>query len=178
MRRHITFVLGSLLLVGLAGCSVAADPGVATAGGDKATSGSATPVSDKEAGLKFAQCMRENGLPDFPDPKFDDNGELELNLPVGTDPKSVAVLQEKCKKYLPNGGAPEKMNPEDLKKIQAYAKCMRDNGMPKFPDPDSAGDLSDKGLDPASSEFKAADEKCGQLMPGGGSVGLSPGGGQ
>jgi hypothetical protein len=178
MRRHITFVLGSLLLLGLAGCTEAADSGLATAGGDKATSSGAAAVSGKEDGLKFAQCMRENGVPDFQDPKFDENGEMDLSLPAGIDPKTVEPAQQKCKQYLPNGGEREQMNPEDLKKVQVYAKCMRENGMPKFPDPDSAGGLSGEGIDPTSSEMKAAHEKCRQHMPGGGGMIMGPGGGK
>jgi hypothetical protein len=161
MRRHITFVLGALLLLGLAGC--------AGSGGD--TSGGSDREAKKEAGLKFAKCMRENGVPNYPDPDFDDDGDLSLSLPPGVDPKSVEEPQEKCQKYLPNGGAPEKPNPEDLGKIQAFAKCMRENGVPKFPDPDSEGRLrmdGDSSIDPNSAEFTAANEKCAELMPGGG----------
>jgi hypothetical protein len=63
------------------------------------------------------------------------------------------------------------MNPEDVAKIRAYAKCMRENGMPDFPDPDSDGRIrfeSGKTPDPDSPELKAADEKCTHNMPGGG----------
>jgi hypothetical protein len=165
------FVLASLLFVGLAGCASSADTGVATAGGDKTTSSSAKPESEKEAALKFARCMRENGVPDFPDPEFDENGGISLSLPGGVDPTTVDAAQEKCKQYLPNGGEPEQMSPEDLEKQREYSKCMRDNGVPEFPDPDANGGIrieGGPGLDPQSPEFKAADEKCKQLLPGGG----------
>jgi hypothetical protein len=152
------FILGPLLLIGLVGCASSADDGA-----------DSEPV--KEAGLNYAQCMRDNGLPDFPDPKIDENGELELSLPDGADPdsESFVAAQEKCKKHLPNGGEPEKASPEALEKLQAYAKCMRDNGLPKFPDPDSDGGPGHiEDIDPNSPEFKAADEKCAHHMPGGG----------
>jgi hypothetical protein len=88
---------------------------------------------------------------------------------VDPDSESLAAAQEKCEKHLPNGGEPEKANAEDLEKLQAYAKCMRDHGLPKFPDPDSDGGPGHmEGIDSKSSEFKAADEKCAHLMPGGG----------
>lgn len=159
--KRLILLLASMLLIGLAGC--AADSGGAAAGGDK------------DAGLKFAQCMRENGVPDFADPEFDENGEMELSLPPGVDPKTVQPAQEKCKKYLPDGGEPEQMNAEDVKKFQAYAKCMRENGMPDYPDPDSQGRSrfeSGKEPDPNDPDLKAAHEKCGQLLPGGGGGGL------
>ncbi|WP_125781267.1 hypothetical protein [Amycolatopsis sp. WAC 01375] len=167
--KRLMYVLASLLLVGLAGCSSATDSGAAT-------------VEDKQAGLKFAQCMRENGVPDFEDPTFDENGEMELRFPPGTDPNAVKPTQEKCKRYLPNGGEPEKMNAEDVKKFQAYAKCMRENGMPDYPDPDAEGRSrfeSGKAPDPNDPGLKTAHEKCGEHLPGGGGGGLViPGGGK
>lgn len=155
-------VLASLLLVGLAGCSPDTDSGAATA-------------EDKQAGLKFAQCMRENGVPAFEDPAFDENGEMELRFPSGTDPKTVEPAQDKCKRYLPGGGEPEKVTAEDVKKFQAYAKCMRENGMPGYPDPDEQGRSrfeNGKEPDPNDPGLKTAHEKCGEHLPGGGGGGL------
>jgi hypothetical protein len=157
-------VLSLFLLIGLAGCSSAANGADAEA--------------NRQAGLKFAQCMRENGVPDFEDPKVDENGELDgLGLPKGVDLETAEAARDKCQKYLPNGGAAEEMNPEGVAKIRAYAKCMRDNGMPDFPDPDSDGRIrfeSGKTPDPDSPELKAADEKCKHNMPGGGGLLVGP----
>jgi hypothetical protein len=52
----------------------------------------------------------------------------------------------------------------------AYSACMRKNGVPKFPDPDSEGRLRLKagpgtGIDPESEQFKAAAEACQKLAP-------------
>jgi hypothetical protein len=52
----------------------------------------------------------------------------------------------------------------------AYSACMRKNGVPKFPDPDPDGALRLKGgpgtgLDPASTQFKAAAKACAKLAP-------------
>jgi hypothetical protein len=176
MRRHIAFVLGSLLLFGLAGCGEAADSGVATAGGDK-TSGSAAPASIKEAALKYARCMRENGVPDFEDPQFDENGEIDgLGLPKGVDEETGEAAREKCAKHLPNGGELEQMNPEDIEKLREYAQCMRENGVSEFPDPDADGRLRVDGIDMNSAGYKAANEKCRHLTPGGGGGVFQPGG--
>jgi Pectinacetylesterase len=51
----------------------------------------------------------------------------------------------------------------------AYAQCMRDNGVPEFPDPVD-GQLrfngeSGSGLDPLSPEFQAAERACRDLIP-------------
>jgi hypothetical protein len=52
----------------------------------------------------------------------------------------------------------------------AYSACMRKNGVPKFPDPDSDGALRLKagpgtGIDPDSAQFKAAAKACQKLAP-------------
>ncbi|MFF1816790.1 hypothetical protein ACFVWG_05815 [Kribbella sp. NPDC058245] len=173
MKRHITLAIGSLLLAGLAGCSSPTDPGVATAGGDSSPGAAAT-VSTKEAALKFAQCMRENGVPDFQDPKFGADGEIEdMSLPKGVKLETAQAAQEKCQQYLPHGGSPEQMSAEDAKKLREYAGCMRQNGMPKFPDPDAEGRLRLEGIDLNGADYKAAHETCQHLLPGGG--GFQPG---
>jgi hypothetical protein len=53
----------------------------------------------------------------------------------------------------------------------AFAKCMRANGVPDFPDPTAGGGFffrRSAGIDPSSPAFKAARAKCHELLPGGG----------
>ena len=50
----------------------------------------------------------------------------------------------------------------------AYSSCMRANGVPSFPDPQPGGGLAFRAS-PAvisSPSFKAAQQKCGSLLPG------------
>ncbi|HEY0453334.1 hypothetical protein [Actinophytocola sp.] len=176
MRVRTALVLGPLLVIGLAGCGGSAGDGkVATAGGPASTSNSAAAgQSDKAAALKFSQCMRDNGVPSFPDPEFGANGEVRLGTPDGVDRTKVDAAQKKCQQYLPNGGQPQPLDPDKLAQVREYAQCMRDNGVPKFPDPDPNGGIkidSGPGLDPMSPEFKATDEKCRAKLPGGGGGG-------
>lgn len=59
----------------------------------------------------------------------------------------------------------------------AHAQCMRDNGLPDFPDPvDRWVDLEATGIDPNSAEFKAAEQACRRLLPGGTDAESSPAG--
>ncbi len=55
----------------------------------------------------------------------------------------------------------------------AFAKCMRSNGVPNFPDPGASGGfLFHAGAGFISSPaFKAAQAKCHELLPGGGPPG-------
>jgi hypothetical protein len=56
--------------------------------------------------LKYAQCMRDQGIADFPDPKAD--GSLQVQTAPGSDldPTNPAFkdASEACKQYLPGGG--------------------------------------------------------------------------
>jgi hypothetical protein len=52
-----------------------------------------------------------------------------------------------------------------------FSRCMRANGVPNFPDPGGGGGIqlsSSSGVNPFSPAFKAAQQKCRKLLPGGG----------
>jgi hypothetical protein len=72
-----------------------------------------------------------------------------------------------------SGSSPEgPANPQQA--ILAYAKCMRSNGVPNFPDPTASGLFRvGAGMDRSSPAFRAAQAKCHKLMPGGG-IGSGP----
>jgi hypothetical protein len=156
-----------LLTVGLVGCGGNDNgSGVASANGSTSSpTSSATPGggNDRDADLRFAQCMRENGVPKFPDPDANGGVGIDLNK-LGVDKATVDAAQEKCKKYAPNGGELQQLDAEQLEQLRQMAQCMRENGFPDFPDP------SDEGLQlnanehpewsPDNPRFKAAQEKC------------------
>jgi len=173
MRIRRVLVLGLLVALSATGCARDDSGGeVATAGGTTPSATASTdPASgpdDREAIFSYAKCMRENGVPDFPDPEVGDNGEFRIALPQGTAKEKVDAAQEKCKKLLPNGGEPGKADPERVDQLRRYAQCMRENGVPRFPDPTDQGlqiKADELGVDPEGSTMKAAEEKCRSLLP-------------
>jgi hypothetical protein len=55
---------------------------------------------------------------------------------------------------------------------------MRENGVPKFPDPSESGGITmdqGSGIDPNSDEFKAAQAKCEQFVGEGPDGAVGPG---
>lgn len=62
----------------------------------------------QEQALKFSQCMRSNGLPNFPDPQVE-GGAVRLSIKAGSgiDPRSPQFqkAQKECQSQLPFKGA-------------------------------------------------------------------------
>jgi hypothetical protein len=90
-------------------------------------------------GLAFADCMRSNGVSNFPDPS--PGRGLLFQLPAGVNPASPAVkaAQAKCRKLLPGGppgpGSTTHPSAQTLSKLLKIAVCMRQHGIRQFPDP-------------------------------------------
>ena len=151
------------------------------------SSGPAASVDPEEAMLAFAECMRDNGI-DMPDPQVGGNGELQFGFQArpgaGTDDMDeFQDAMEACQDFLPQGGPngqPREIDPEMEQQILDFARCMREHGI-DFPDPQFGSGFVQIGggegpnFDPSSEEFQAAQEACGDLLPGDG-PGFSVGG--
>jgi hypothetical protein len=134
--------------------------------GSGTSSAAPTPTSSGDP-VAFAKCMRENGEPNFKDP------ERGKPMGDGLDVNSPAFKKamDACKAFMPAGnpraaGAPDQAwsTSDKLK----YAKCMRDNGVPSFPDPDANGGfalIQGSGIDPNAPQFKKAEDACKKYQP-------------
>jgi hypothetical protein len=164
-----------------------------SAQGDQNTSGDIA-----EKARQFAACMREQGI-GMPDPEVAENGDgrggVIFNAPgagsgggAAPDKAKVEAAHKKCQHLLPNGGDDiPQADPEMEERARAMAKCMRDNGVPNFPDPEPGGGIRlepGSGLDPRDPTFQEAQKKCHEQvgLPGDGprlnENGGSTGGGQ
>lgn len=168
MRRTLIAV-PLLLLATLAACGRNGEegPGVATVGNNASASASPDPsapaVDEEERKKQFTDCMRAEGVP-VDDFKADGGG-----VAIRADKGETRAAMEKCRKYLPNGGEPPKLSPEDIEKMREYAKCMRENGVPDFPDPDPETGGIAIAAQPADGmskdDVQVADEKCRDKLP-------------
>jgi len=164
MRTTRILALGLLLIMALTGCNGENGGGVATAGGGASSTASTGQVSDHEQAVRYAQCLRDNGI-EVADPEDGHPPAIEQ----GTAPADeVKAATEACKQYAPTLDKP-KMDTEQLEKLRQIAQCMRENGYPDFPDPDAdEGGITiddDSGIDTKSPDFTAAQQKCGMDGP-------------
>jgi hypothetical protein len=181
MGRHRIWLAAvlPLLALTLAGCGGhGRKPGIATAGGTGAAGASpSASVDPQTARLEFARCMREHGV-DMPDPDAD--GKMTITASGGpTNRTQMDAAQAACRQYLPNGGAPPSMSPQEIEQLRQFAQCMRDHGVQMAdPDPNNGGlsvksgpgrnDSSpgiDKGKALDDPNFTAAEEACKDKLP-------------
>jgi hypothetical protein len=125
-----------------------------------------TPVDNPaDDALAYSQCMRDNGVEDFPDPQVDEGGLVVVLNPDSQDSDSPSALQE-CEPLLTGGGfdAPDEASVAQMQgQMLEFAKCMRDQGI-DFPDPVVRADgssLAEAGTaDPSEPAYQAASEAC------------------
>ncbi|GEM_PF-701177 len=153
---------------------------------------SPTTMSDADVlalGKDVAQCFRDNGIPEFPDPIVDNNGQLQLPNNMETQLETLysqQVLeqaQQACQSLfdrLPEsaiGGEnsvsddPRAPGPGDVEALRKWAECARQNGIPDFPDPKADGSFPLIGT-PLEAEGKSPRmlrvfEACQQHWSGG-----------
>ncbi|MEV4643073.1 hypothetical protein AB0J80_37615 [Actinoplanes sp. NPDC049548] len=162
-----------MTIVLASGCGNSDEPqkSVATIG---PTGGASAPAEDSAPGnrggnpVAYAKCMRENGVANFPDP--DKNGQVRLDPNSGVDQDSPEFrqAQDACKQYI-GSAAKVKDDPASAwstaDKLK-YTACMREHGLPSFPDPDKNGQVMlPRNVDPQSEQFKSADAACAQYKP-------------
>lgn len=109
--------------------------------------------------LAYAQCMRDNGFTEFPDPASD--GRLSLRVD-GQSAGRFRTAQQACRDLAPQGLVSEGVTQERIQQLVGFAECMRENGVAEFPDPTSDGqfDLGGLNIDMDSASTRAAMTAC------------------
>jgi hypothetical protein len=130
------------------------------------TSAATNSASKREKGVKFAECMRGNGVPDFPDP----NQKGEFMYGVSVTPAVFTKAVEACKSLEPPGSLSSQRSFKQQSLALKFAQCVRKNGVPDFPDPANGQPLIDTTKIPSSNSpngmnvLNAATHKCGALL--------------
>jgi len=158
----VTHRLAALAMVALigAGCGSDAPPGTGTA----ASANKKLTARDKA--VKFAQCIRAHGVPDFPDP----NAKNDFEYGVSVSPAVWNKATTACKHLQPPGTLSSKRTPKQQSASLRFARCIRDNGVKDFPDPVNGEPLVNTYKIPSSNEpggmaiLNAAMKKCGRTL--------------
>lgn len=124
--------------------------------------------------LAFSRCMRAHDVPNFPDPgaparyRGSESSFAGISIPPTIDTQSPAfhAAEKSCQPLLAAIASPQGKPPitASLKEsLIAGAHCMRDHGVPNFPDPTfpaSGGISQGVPVNPKSPAFQRAQKIC------------------
>jgi hypothetical protein len=153
--------LATVALIG-AGCS----NGSAENGNTGAGTGGNKKATDRDKAVKFAECVRENGVSDFPDP----NAKNDFEYGVSVSPAVWKKAIDACKELQPPGTLSSKRSTKQQSASLRFAQCIRENGVKDFPDPVNGQPLVNTNRIPSSNKpggmtiLNAAMQKCGDLV--------------
>ena len=113
-KRRPLAALAIVALIG-AGCSnTPAETSNSSAGSGKTT-------TNRDKAMRFAECMRDNGISEFPDPNA--SGEFVYGVSVG--PAMFKKAVDACKDLQPPGTLTAERGPEQQKDRAAYPYVPR-----------------------------------------------------
>jgi hypothetical protein len=130
-------------------------------------------------GQEWVQCLRDKGLTRMPDAELSQDGYLQFPAAGGYNWKAdlgkhrsiINACQPIEDRYPPNAFRPkEQYSAADLRKLAEYAACVRQHGIPEFPDPNSKGEFDVTGTSLANgipgSLREKAEAACHQIWDG------------
>ena len=152
-------LVGMLALAALSGCAGGGQAGAAA-------SPSASAMTDAQLQVlvnNMVQCVRQHGAPGMPDVPVR-NGHIvqpDLNSVDQATQQNFDAARQACKAVqdrIPpgvlndNSGQSGGPTAADVPKEREFAKCMRDNGQPNWPDPKADGFFPGQDLIMASGK--------------------------
>lgn len=170
MRTFVKRTLGTSVVLAAAAAALVlnVEVGNAVDGADHEYTSVYSEPFDVAGWTDYARCLREHGVDaKDPDPKPEANSMYAAMadgsaLPV-TDPAFKA-----CEARAGEGNTVSLyVSPEDMKKHRAFSACMRENGLPGYPDPDPRTAQVPDNPPFTKERFRAAWEACHALGPQG-----------
>jgi hypothetical protein len=158
-------LIAMVVLISACGSSAPAGTSTGSSGGNNTT-------ANAQKAVKFAECMRSNGVGKFPDPPASgaftidaiaNGSSLDTSTPAFTQALSA------CRDLEPTGFTGAQRSAQQTDAALKFAQCIRANGVPDFPDPANGQPLVDTNRIPSAatssgmSILHAAMRKCGGL---------------
>ena len=175
MRKRTRSALAALPLVltlalALTGCGSTEKGSQVASGGSGQQAGDTTSapasLNPDEMGVKFAQCLREQGL-DVADPEPGKGVQLKIKKSSGMDQQAVDKAMKACQQYSPQGKAGTGSDPQAQERIRKFSECMRKNGVEDFPDPKPGqGGLIMTKKNREDPDFAKAQQACQSSLTG------------
>ena len=146
-RRPLAALALIAIVALIGGCDSSAPAETGSGGGNNIT-------ANAQKAVKFADCMRSNGVSEFPDPGA--SGKLTLDGIVNgstLDPNTPAFKQaiSACKGLEPAGFTGSKRSHQQTDAALKFAQCIRENGVSDFPDPVNGQPLVDTNRIPSAA---------------------------
>lgn len=155
-RRTFAPLAPLALVVALAGCG---------GNGSTGTSGGGSGAQTQRILNNYGRCVRAHGFPDFPDPRINTNGELTLGAAQPQVKQAALQTESACGSILrqlpPRAGQQSgPLTPAQLAQARLFSACMRQHGLPDWPDPRPDGSF------PLSTTPYANTGKSGPVLAG------------
>lgn len=153
----MTLAVGAMLAACSSGAGQhpAGSPGPAQAG---------SPDSQTAA---IVQCYRAHGDAGFPDPVYDpSDGRWHFAVSPATAPQST---QQACQHLFPSANVSPPVPQAQFQQLVRFAQCLRQHGMPTWPDPNPDGAFPlPPLLLPKTPAYVQASRACQRYIPSGG----------
>jgi hypothetical protein len=125
----------------------------------------------------FSECMRANGVKEFPDPNASGGLTIDEVVNGSSLDTSAPAWREAitaCKDLQPPGFTGTEATPDEQEVRLEFAQCMRENGVEDFPDPAPDAPLIDTTRIPSAEGrgalsipgFQAAVDTCSDVYSG------------
>jgi hypothetical protein len=133
--------------------------------GSSATNHSGSASHGVSQAVKYANCVRAHGVPNFPD--LGTTASYHFLAQINPSALAFESAQKACAKYGNALAPPAPFSASTILALDKISHCIRAHGVPNFPDPASTGDATYQrfersGIDPQSPAFKHAAAACGE----------------
>jgi hypothetical protein len=156
-----------LAALGVTGCAL-----VIAGCGSSAPSSSTGTTSSYAQGIKYSDCMRSHGVPNYPDPAAG-GGAPQPSSATNERSPAYQSAQKVCAHLHPGSDTPSPISAAQRTGMSAYARCIREHGVPNFPDPRfppgdgvEVGVLPNEANSPALKQAVTTCEHVGIQLPG------------